>query len=64
MGFIRVLLVLALVAGGFAGGFYTGIWYRDEQIREKPEEFLKLMGEDLGEKAREKYEKVKKALLE
>ena len=61
---IRLLAIVILLGIGFAGGFYTGIHYRNEELRENPEEFLRLHADKLGKSAKEKYEKVKKVLLD
>lgn len=64
MGLIRFLLLLVVVAGAFVGGFYSGLWYRDEQIRERPEEVLKIYGDELQKKAGKKIDRLKEVLLE
>ncbi len=61
---IRLLLLIICTGAGFGGGFVAGIKYRNHQLVENPEEFLKTYGEAAATKAGKKYEKVKKALLE
>ena len=61
---IRLLIVVILLGIGFAGGFYTGIHHRNEQLRENPEEFLRLHADDLSKTAKDKYEKIKKILMD
>lgn len=61
---IRTLMLLAVVGGAFVGGFQAGLWYRDEQIREKPEEILKIYGEEVRKDAAEKFDRIKAILLE
>jgi hypothetical protein len=61
---IRFLLFVVITGGAFAGGFYAGTRYRDQQFRDKPEEMLKLYGDELKKTAHEKYERLKAALAE
>lgn len=61
---IRVLFLLIVLVVGFGGGFYAGIEYRDHQIKTDPKVFLNEYAEVFEETAKEKYEKIKKVLLE
>lgn len=61
---IRALFLLIVLAAGFSGGFYAGVEYRDQQIRKDPKLFLKEFGEVFEETAKDKYEKIKKVILE
>ena len=58
----RILILLLLVAGGFAGGFYSGMKYHQHEITQNPEKFLQLYKKDLAESARENVKKLKEAL--
>lgn len=56
--------MLALIAGAFAGGFYVGFKYHEQEMVKNPERFLDEYGEELKRTAKSKYEKIKKVLLE
>lgn len=61
---IRALFLLIVIAAGFGGGFYAGVEYRDQQIKADPKLFLQEFGQVFEETAKEKYEKIKKVILE
>ena len=61
---IRSLILLALILGAFAGGFYLGAQYNQRQILENPEQFFQAYKEEFRETAKKKADKVLKILLE
>ncbi|MCK6570503.1 hypothetical protein L6V77_05245 [Myxococcota bacterium] len=61
---LRLIGLLVVVGGAFAGGFYVGVKHRNDELVQNPEELLKAYQEALKTHASDKMEKIKKVILE